>query len=102
MDTDAINAVVSAVEGEPGRYHVKSLSETGTHMVDLRNWDFRGECTCKDWEIRVGFFLKKDEEPQKPCCKHIHLARQKLVLDNFDQIPLYARLAKVILSQTTS
>lgn len=84
---------------EPGRYLVKSKSGEGFHMVDLAAWEYQGECTCKDWECRIGFFLKSGDKPQKSCCKHIEQARWFMISAHMDTEEISRRLTQTILQQ---
>jgi len=87
------------MQGEAGRYLVKSRTENGDHMVDLTAYNYAGECTCKDWEVRVGFYLKSGAEPQKPCCRHIEQARWKCIGDHMEMDKISKNLIKIILDE---
>lgn len=43
-----------------------------------------GQCSCKDWQCRIGCFLNRGEEPEKYRCKH--QVRAMATLDGLAQL----------------
>lgn len=64
----------------PGRYQVASdKPNTLPYLVDLLAYDGEGQCTCQDWEYRIGKYLRDEVPPEKRFCKHILAAREKFL-----------------------
>jgi len=55
----------------PSRSHNNS---EGAHTVHLFAYDRRGECTCKDWNCRVGTAAKAGNWVT---CYHVRVARER-------------------------
>jgi hypothetical protein len=67
-----------------GRYLVASESpknEDDHYLVDLLAWEGAGQCSCADWDHRIGPFLRAGEPPVKRFCKHIISVRERFCDD---------------------
>lgn len=66
----------------PGRYLIESdRPNTPPYLVDLLAWDTEGQCTCQDWEYRIGKYLRSELPPEKRFCKHVQAARDHFTTD---------------------
>lgn len=66
----------------PGRYHVDASDpEAPPYLCDLLAHDTRGECTCADWQMRIGNHYAAGTEPPKTRCKHLIEAREQFAND---------------------
>ncbi len=83
----------------PGRYLCMSQSRLGRHVVDLFAWAGNGECSCEDWDNRVGKYRKLDLPPEKRFCKHIRIARRKFLFEHLDAEVLIDRLLATQIEQ---
>lgn len=63
-----------------GVYSVVS-SPVQTHRVDLRAWNWNGQCTCETFSGCCLFLLTNQEKPKRQRCPHI-LAVREWVMEN--------------------
>ena len=83
--TDDLTKWVFPIEGELGRYRVRSRSNpVTTHLVDLMCYphrkvegDFNGQCTCLHFETRLKPKLESGAFPSAALkCWHIVMAER--------------------------
>jgi len=66
----------------PGRYLVPSSDQgADPYLVDLLAHNGEGECTCKDWQCRIGQHYTAHTSPPRTRCRHIDMARDQLASD---------------------
>lgn len=62
------------IAGEPFRFFVRSFSKPETkYLVDISEHDWRGQCGCNNWHMKIGPKVKAGE---RVYCKHVRIARQ--------------------------
>lgn len=80
-----------------GSYFVASQSGPGKYLCDLMEFQGKGRCSCRDFEIRILPFRERGEIPPKEHCKHIHAAKlyfadmviQKMLAQSMDVPPVF-------------
>jgi hypothetical protein len=67
---------VIPLHGEPWRYHVRSRTNPAvSHLVDLQEREWNGECSCEHFRFTVGPKLDGGAEPSiATTCWHIRQA----------------------------
>lgn len=65
-----------------GHYHVYSETQAETmYDVELLANNGNGRCTCQDWQMRIGPYLERSEDPPRRFCKHIIACREYFLDD---------------------
>lgn len=71
-----------------GTYLVESDNpKAPPYLVDLLANDGEGQCTCADWDFRIGKYLRDEMPPEKRFCKHLVAARE-VMLDHVISVML--------------
>lgn len=69
-----------------GSYFVASQSGPGKYLCDLMEFEGKGRCSCRDFEIRILPFRERGETPPKAHCKHLHAAKLHFADDVIQRI----------------
>ena len=80
---------VRLIEGEPGRYHIKSRSGPHWHLVDLNENDFNGGCPCEDFKFRHGPEIRRNGVPEDQSAKCYHIRRAERYMLELSKRALY-------------
>ena len=78
IPVERITPDVTAIGGEPGRYHVRSrIDSTQRYLVDLFENGFIGKCSCPHFEFRIQRDIDRGLSPNmNQACYHLKRAER--------------------------